>query len=194
MRILLLLTIFLLTTQVVNAQDHGRGLEFDINLYESIPMKAQQTRGLYTSLPSKASLKQYCPLPEDQQHYSTCVGWAVGYAARTILWAKQNNINNRSTITSNAFSPAFIYRSISRDNTCKSGTHTSKAMQILKTKGNVLQKDFSGACPSSIPYGLYAKASSFKIQSYAKLFEYNASAKNKIESVKKSGMFQNPSK
>lgn len=180
-----------MTSQITFAQQ-GKGLIMDDENYGSIPMKAQQTRGIYTSISSSASLKQYCPTAGNQGDYGTCVGWSSSYAARTILWAKQNNITDKSIITANAFSPDFVYRSISNDNNCSSGTRIPDALDILKYKGDALRKDFAASCPSSIPSYLYSTASNYKIQSYVKLFDADASNENKIETTKKAISEGNP--
>lgn len=174
------------------AQEYGRGLEMDDENYESVPLKAMQTRGLYDKLPSSASLKQYCPTPGNQGSYGTCVAWSSSYAARTILWAKQNHTTDRSVIDANAFSPYFIYRNISHDYSCSNGTRIPDALDVLKWKGDVLKKDFGLDCPTSIPNNLSSSAVNFKIQSYAKLFDLNDISDDKIKTTKKSISEGNP--
>ena len=96
--LILLLAPFLLTAQ----EEHATGLTFDDDAYEAIELKTPLTRGDYFALSPSASLKKYCPAVGNQGNYGTCVGWSSGYAARTILWAKENNMTSTIDISNHA--------------------------------------------------------------------------------------------
>jgi Papain family cysteine protease/Domain of unknown function (DUF4384) len=184
---------FLLFPLLLTAQEeHGTGLVFDDENYESIELKAPLTRGDYFALAKSASLKKYCPKIGNQGTFGTCVGWSSGYAARTILWAKENGMTSVSEITNNAFSPYFVYRNISNDYSCQEGTHISDAMNILKYKGNVLHKNFASPCPSSIPNSIFSEAKNNTIENYARVFGLYDNEDYKVQSTKKSLAEGNP--
>ncbi len=178
---------------IVSSQTYSKGLLFDDDAYEKLEMKAPLTRGSYGAIPSSASLKMYCPSPGNQNPYGTCVGWATSYAARTILWAKQNQQTDKTVITQNAFSPDFVYKSVKpNDNTCEEGTRVEIALNFIKTKGDIFKKDFSQACPSSVPSSLFATANNYKIDAFATLFNIYDPAQIKIQATKKSLAEGNP--
>jgi hypothetical protein len=177
------------------AQKQSKGLIFNDDAYNALPMKAFLTRGIYDALPSQSSLKAYCPTPGNQNPYGTCVGWATSYGARTILWAKQHNITETAIITQNAFSPDFVYRSIvpqDKDNSCEAGTQIHLALQFLKHYGDVFKKDFFTACPSAVPTDLLDTADTYKIKDFATLFNYLSDDTIKIKATKKSLAEGNP--
>lgn len=167
--------------------EYGTGLIFDDAAYEQVPKKATLTRSLYGSLPSKASLKKYCPAPLSQGSYGTCVGWSTAFCAFTIVEAMSNNWT-KTQIDANTYSPGFVYNQIksSSDVNCKYGSSISDALDLMKTKGVPKKKDMEESCPSSIPYSVFNKAANYKIKDYAKLFDNYSNQHTKIQSVKKS--------
>lgn len=190
-----LIYLFLGLSIAAHAQKRATGLVWDDGKYQSTPLKASLTRGLYASMPSSASLKKYCPAIGDQEQYSTCVGWATSYAARTILWARQTNSTQTSTITAHAFSPGFLYRNIvnpSNYPSCDSGSRLDDAMQSLKSLGTVLRSNYDPLCPDEIPGNLIPIAKSFCIENYAHLFDSYDSPETIINSTKKALSEGNP--
>jgi Papain family cysteine protease/Domain of unknown function (DUF4384) len=189
----LLSSIFCLLSFITHGQTYAKGLIFNDDAYEKLEMKAPLTRGSYGAVPSSASLKMYCPSPGDQNPYGTCVGWATSYAARTILWAKQNQKTDKAVITQNAFSPDFVYKSIQPDDHgCGEGSQVPLALNFIQTRGDVFKKDFSQACPSSVPSSMFTAARQHKIDAFATLFGINDPEKVKVEATKKSLSEGNP--
>ena len=84
MKRLLAFTFLLVVLAEIHAQQHGTGLIMDWEALEKIPKKATLLTRDYTSLPKSYSLKKYCPIPDNQDIYGTCTGWATAYAGRTI--------------------------------------------------------------------------------------------------------------
>jgi len=174
-----------------------KGLKFNDVAYNKIPTKAMLSNASYIALPRQFSLKPYCPEPKNQGRYGTCVGWATGYAARTIAYAYTKGWKNQTTkITENAFSPLFVYASIHTDvNDCSTGTYPGYAVEILKNKGVPFFKDYPVKCANcelEIPTELFPLALQNKIETYAKLFENGSLDSIKIKSVKKSIENGNP--
>ncbi|MDR2733861.1 MAG: C1 family peptidase [Spirochaetota bacterium] len=117
--------------------EYGQGALMDPDLYESIDQKPVLLTRDYVTLPKAHSLKHYSPFPGNQGQYGTCNAWANAYAARTILESIALGRTNRTLITENVFSPAFLYKSISNDPTCRSGTYIDSAMRLMKHEGIV---------------------------------------------------------
>ncbi len=170
---ILLLILTICVNQInVKAQEYGTGLEFNDNEYEKQPIKAKLTRSLYgPTLPDKSSLKKWAPTPKTQGKYSTCVSWATAYAGYTIIDNQKKNHTNQQQKDNNTYSPPFIYRLISRDNSCRTGTYISKALEIMKSKGVPTYKDYNVICAdASVPQHLYSKATRHKIKDFARIF------------------------
>lgn len=166
-------------------QKHGAGMVFDDAAYEETPIADAIIRDLNgAKLAMRASLKAFAPIPQDQGSYNNCVGWATAYAARTILEARHQGWRNAEVINQNAFSPGFIYKLISDDNSCYSPAAIDRAMEMLKTIGAVKHSDIAEVCPSGIPQPLFRKATSYKIEDYKRLFYVSDRPELKIFTVK----------
>ncbi|NEU09677.1 DUF4384 domain-containing protein [Flavihumibacter sp. R14] len=162
------------------------GMDFDDASYVSIPKKAKLTRSLET-LPASYSLKQYAPIPESQGMYGTCTAWASAYCGRTIVEAIKNNWTDKSKITANAYSPAFLFRLIRpADPECVGGSTVSRAFELMKEKGLLTYSDLSSSCIPSVSEAQLAVAEKGKIKDYMRLFDVNSAENIKIQSVKKS--------
>ncbi len=175
----LLLSTLLFTCVAVNAQEFPRGiLPGEDVKYNEIPQKAPLTRSFYEGAPRSYSLKNYAPYAKSQGQYGTCTGWAVAYAARTILEAQKNGWTDRSYITSNAFSPTYQYRLCADHSNC-SGAFTARVVESLKTKGSVPMSEFyvpSGTdlCPGTpLHYSNDTKAAEYKIEEFTRLWSSN---------------------
>lgn len=101
--------LFLIVYQT-NAQTYKypRGIPPGVDsLYDTFSQKSPLTRSFYEGAPTSFSLKNYAPYPGNQGQYGTCTGWAVAYAARTMLEAQKNDWTDRTMITENSFSHHF---------------------------------------------------------------------------------------
>ncbi|UZR93621.1 C1 family peptidase [Chondrinema litorale] len=184
---LLILLIFNISLAI--AQRHSTGLVFDDDKYDSAPVKATLTRGLYVEeIATSNSLKMYCPTPMDQGDFGTCVGWSSNWAARTIIEAMKNGWTDRETINQNAYSPGFIYQMIKdkSDQNCSFGASIFDALNYMKFNGSVKYEDFKSQCTTSMEPTLEQKAMGHKIKDFARLFGREQSPSIKIETVKKS--------
>ena len=165
----------------------------DIEL-KTIPQKAPLTRNFYVNVTKSASIKNYAPTPQSQGNYGTCTGWAVAYAARTILEAQHQGWSDKSTITKNAFSPTFQYRLANPSSASCKGAAISKAIQSLYTTGSVPMNSFflnkvdNVMCPSYPMQSYnYTIAKKYKIEEYTALWENDYSDnQSKVNRVKKS--------
>ena len=189
MRNFLFLFVFLFSAWNLTAQikPYATGMAFDDENYKKVQMKAPLTRSLYgASLPSSVSLKKWGPTPKTQGQYGTCVGWSSTFAAFTITQSKKYGRTEKSDINQHTYAPLFVYRSISTDNSCATGTYIDEALETLKNVGAPAFEEFNVECPSYIPPDIKNKAAANRIKDYAKLFDAMDGQSFKIEAVKKS--------
>jgi hypothetical protein len=171
---------YLAMSQSLLAQ-FGSGALLDENKYVSVPLAAPLTSETYEKIPYRYSLKNYCPNPGDQRESGTCVGWAVGYGARTMIEAISKGwttLNDKDSINNHAFSPSFIYNTI-LDNEgisdCSIGGYIVDALDLLKQKGVVLyqQFPFDENCQQLPDTMLKQEALKYRIMDYQRLTFYN---------------------
>lgn len=193
-RIIFITLIFfglVLTTQAQPDDEFFTGLEFN-EKYDTVLAVPVMTSRSFASMPSKSSLKKYCPTPKNQGSQGSCVGWSSSYSARTILYAKRKGWKDAYTITSNAFSPSYVYNQIKLGSDCSQGSYISSAMNVLTKQGTPKLKDHPYVCNSSISYKDKSNASSYKIKTYHRL-SYDMYDKNKtLKNVKKALSNGNP--
>jgi Papain family cysteine protease len=101
-------------------------------------------------LPDRVDLSDRFPVPGDQGEQNSCVGWAVGYAARAYY---ANKIDGRDLSNSkNIPSPAYIYNSIPHlpgPDQCGNGSKISDALKLLRRgAGSIAEFPYSEkSCP-----------------------------------------------
>jgi len=174
-------------------QKFPRGLpEEPDTLYKDIAQKATLTDEIYRDVKPRYSLKQFTPYPGWQDH-GTCAAFATAYAARTILEAQKYRWTDRAMITSNVFSPGFIYRISNTDNTKCWGAYTSELLNNMVRYGVPKNSEFPTECPGGYPQrSAFDKAATYKIRGFVRLFGESAAAKTKVTTVKKSLSEGNP--
>ncbi|MDR1324750.1 MAG: C1 family peptidase [Treponema sp.] len=191
---LLLMMFYLTAAAALYAQTFPRGAVLDPVLYDSLPQKAVQVSRAYESLPTAASLKQYAPEAGNQGMYGTCTAWSSAYAARTILESIALNRWDRQAITSNVFSPNFVYKNLfifngqPDDPAGQRGAAISWALNFMRDKGPVKMLDREKQLDfRAIPSSLYANSRAYPIAGYATLFRSDTQRQeDKILMVKKS--------
>jgi hypothetical protein len=152
-------------------EDYGTGAILDEEQYESLPHKALQISRAYTAMPSSVSLKNYAPIPGHQGKYSSCTAWATAYAARTIAESMTLNRTNKRLINNSVFSPAFVYKSISKDPACKTGVHISDALELMRSVGAPKMTAVErGKNLLEFQPSLYINEKKYTISSYATLY------------------------
>jgi len=173
------------------------GLLFSKEKYANVKELAPLTTRSFTKIPQSYSLKAYCPTPLSQGRQPSCVGWASGYGARTILNAiKKGWKNNTPLINKNIFSPAFVYNTIKfkTDVYCKKGSYIADAMFLIKNYGITFWNDFPYSdqkCQSKpTEYG-FKLAAYNKIATYLKLANWDNQT-NLANKVKKALANKNP--
>lgn len=171
---------------VIDQQAYNRIDRLD---YEILGAKNTQS-----SLPLKFSLKSYCPEVGHQGDITSCVGWAIGYAAMTIQKAIDLNTQDKKSITDFAFSPLFIYNQI-KISDCNFGAKIDDALQLVKEKGNIERKVFNinlSDCETLPNYNQLTKAKKYRVKSYHRIFSPNEKPNEIIEQIKKSLILKQP--
>ena len=95
--------------------------------------------------------------------------------ARTIAEAARQGWKGTDYITSEAFSPLFVYGNIKYEGTknCNAGTNIENAMKLLKNTGVVKKRSFDALCVDYVKSSLRSQAAQYKIDDYFLLFGPN---------------------
>lgn len=194
----LLLSLWITSIQCI-AQTHfsyPRGVltGYD-SLYNMLPQKAPLIRNYFVGMPDHTSLKKFAPAAGNQDSFGTCTGWAIAYAARTILEAQKNKWTNTDSITFNAFSGPFQYRLAAPKKLNCDGAYTSDCIKTLSTYGSIPIKNFNSDPCLSDPLRTtdLETATNYKIEEFNTLWDSNYRDKlGKLNRVKKSLLEGNP--
>lgn len=183
----ILLSVTLLAIFANGYAQFRAGLIIDDKIADKIPQKTRLLTRSYSTLPKSWSLRQYCPAIDYQGDFQTCVGWACGYAARTISEAVRQGWKDTQYITSEAFSPLFVYGSIKISGTkdCNKGTILEDAMKLLKNTGIVKKRSFNAMCVEYVKSSLRTEAAQYKIDDYFLLFGPNHTYETAVNVTKK---------
>jgi hypothetical protein len=104
MRYLLLFSSFLSFIQCFYAQ----GLIMDSKTTELIRQNYRVQMSRSSNLPSSYSLEKHAPYVFNQGESGMCAAYSLALA-RTIVYARNNNLTNKNVISAEAFSPYYIY-------------------------------------------------------------------------------------
>jgi hypothetical protein len=155
--------------------------------YKDAGTLAQDFGGKNGELPMKASVKEHCPPIQSQGGIGSCVGWATGYGAMSIIYSKKYNWSDAER-AEKAFSALYIYNQI-KVGACPLGSRIDEAVKFLETKGNLPSSEFDMPrenCDKQPSAGQVAIAQKFKVKASSTLFSLNADSKTKIFNTKKS--------
>ena len=194
--ILLSLALMLLVTASEGQVRFATGMQAAPEKYDEVPVLPIYSGRKYNELPLKVSLRKYCPVPGDQKGAATCVGWAVGYGAMTIMRAIQEGKTDQASITKEANSAAFIYNQIKiSEEDCNSGAYLEDALQFVSTYGDCLESSFLSTeinCTVVPGVAQQSEATKFRIQDFAAVFKQNEPEKGKLSKVCKILATQTP--
>ncbi|RLD23317.1 MAG: hypothetical protein DRI71_05590 [Bacteroidetes bacterium] len=165
-------------------QKYQTGLEFSDFEYNKVPKRYFSVRGT-RSMPQSHSLKEYCPKPLSQLNLNTSAGWAVGYAAFTIIRAEQNQWQG-DAITQNASSPIYPYFKAKKDPTTGSmeKVSLSSVIKALKTYGTPSYVNMPERGIEFVSQKLENEASENRISEYARLYDKHDGKLKKITAIK----------
>ncbi len=163
----------------------GSGLVVDDEAYQRTPL-APLMRSV-SETPERFSIKQYAPTPKSQGSTGTCVAWATAYSARTILHASTKRIVDQEEIDALAFSPSYVYNSITTPadvGKCQKGLIIDQALSTLKGQGVTSLSDVPFDCAMEITSDHHTVARDNVIHDYRRLFDRGA--RDKTPSVRRS--------
>ena len=183
MRLLLISLSVLLPLSGYTQNKYPVGLAFSDFEYNKVAKRYFSVRGT-RSLPRAYSLKQYCPKPLNQLDYNTSPGWAVSYAALTVIKAEQNGWTGIE-ITKNASSPIFPYFKAKQaaDGTDQDLTLAS-VIDALKVHGTPKYVDLPSRYIDQVNEDVEITASENRISEYARLYDKHDGKLKKILAIK----------
>lgn len=187
---LLLLIVLFSTIHVSTQAQLGTGLLLEDEVYNATPNISMAFGGMMADIPSRVSMRAYCPKVQHQGEIGSCVGWATGYGAFTIMRAKAEGWTDAEQITENAFSALFIYNQV-KIGDCYQGSLFSSALNLLKTEGDCLSRDFDEPrddCHRNPNDNAIQSAQSnpYMITDYFTLFRSSDEGRNKVLQTKTS--------
>jgi Papain family cysteine protease/Bacterial Ig domain len=123
--------------------------------------------------PTTSGVKLTMPPVQNQGSEGSCVGFAVGYAARSAEQFYRTGATNYSNAT-NVFSPEFLYNQIKFSSDCTSGSAMQSALDFLKLNGICTYQSMpyssSNGCSLLPTTAQVTEAINFKIGNYSKLY------------------------
>ena len=142
---------------------------------EDVLKKIPRTQVYRSFVPPRVDLSRYTPRPGRQKD-SSCVGWAVAYAARTHHFAWDNKLSPFQK--RNIASPSALYNAAKSKGDCRRGTAIPNALTWLKKHGVPSQAEFPSnkrnQCYRQMDSSSFKRAEKFKIKAYRRvLFDQN---------------------
>lgn len=159
-----------------------RGLEFEDDVYNSLPLKPSYFNPQSIVHPPSYSLKKYVPRVVTQHNSNTGVAWAAVWYGRTMLEAIANGWKETLMITQNAYSPVYNYKQIAKGDGCSDKIKLTSILESLRVDGSVLFNDFREFCYDTVPSIPKAKAS--LIPGYVRLFNTTDKKARKVDLIK----------
>lgn len=169
------------STKVQSSEKHKLGAKFDDKLYAKTPVYEPLADGYGNRIPSEVSLLKYAPSRKNQGEQGSCTGWAVSYAARTILEAQATGKSPNEI----AFSPSYLFNQ-KTDSKCE-GAYPVDLLEALKKQGNLQYSEFpydESSCRKKPTSDQKEKAKEFRIDGYQRLTEENQKYETDLNSIK----------
>ena len=161
--------------------EYGVGMEIDEDVYDRAEVFEPLASNSKNVLPSKISLKEYCPKRMNQGRQGSCVGWASAYAARTIQYAQQTGKNPNAV----KFSPSYLYNQIALPN-CQ-GSYLQNAMEQMKNGGVAPFSKFAyneNSCSKKQDASSRSLAVQFRTKGYQRLSKGSSDYNTDIQAMK----------
>ncbi len=150
--------------------------------YEKVPLLPDPLAGARRSslskdpnLPTSYDLSINTPPVGNQGNQSSCVAWAVAYAARSYFNKVAKNVSykatNGSLNTESLFSPAFLYNQVKLGG-CDGGSQVSTTLELLKTTGVCTLKEMAyvdNDCSTQPTADQRQKAAAYKIRDWGRI-------------------------
>ncbi|MCF8432810.1 MAG: C1 family peptidase, partial [Melioribacteraceae bacterium] len=123
------------------------------------------------NLLNRVMLYDYIPPVRSQENYGTCAAWGAGYYARTIMYARENNLSKTDLENdANVFSPKYLFLSTEyRGENCY-GANPFYVMKALQDKGiatwSTVPYDDLGNCSQNTTGDWDNEAANYKIENF----------------------------
>jgi len=157
------------------------GLNMDEKVYDKAEVFEPLADNIKNPLPERVSLLKYAPTRKNQGQQGSCVGWASGYAARTILFAKQTG-KRPNTVR---FSPSYVYNQIALED-CQ-GAYMNNAMNLMLKKGALPYSEFAyneNTCSNLPDQSQQQTAAQFKTKGFNRLTKGGSNYKTDLLAIK----------
>jgi len=132
--------------------------------YENVEIFEPLADNVKNPIPERVSLQDFAPERKNQGQQGSCVGWASAYAARSIMHAREHQVDPRQA----QFSPAFLYNQIKLNSQCQ-GAYIHTAMDKM-LKGGVAPLNEFGyndqTCQTQIPDDVWKSAYNYRIKGF----------------------------
>ncbi len=186
-RFILVFIILLLLTINVNAEEEfGLGIIENDESYATVPLIPPLSKGFEVVfvLPTEISLKEYAPIPGNQNPTNSCGGWSMAYGAMTIIESISKNRTDPQINKDEAFSPSYIYNQINppNNNNCDDGMMIEEGLEIMCVQGIAKLSEFPFDCSKKVTSEDKQNAKHHKIRDYVRLFKVNNN--KKVNTVK----------
>lgn len=185
-----ILSLLLFSSTVCIGQTDLRGLEFEDDAYNSLPLKPSYFSPQSLPIRSSYSLKKYCPRVVTQHSSNTGVAWAAVWYARTMLEAIANGWKETLVITQNGYSPLYNYKQIAKGDDCSEKIKLTSILESLCTDGTIPFSEFNEFCFATTP--VFPKAKAAVLPGYVRLFNTNDKKDIKVEQIKRALRSNNP--
>lgn len=155
--------------------DFGKGIEYDKEKesLKTIPkdLSLVTLSDATANLGSRVLLTDYVPPVRSQGQYGTCTAWATGYYARTMMYAKENDLSPSDLQDdSNVFSPLDVYLSLDGRNANCGGSWPGEAFKVMQERGiakwTTAPYENLGDCSQGPESSWTNEAGKYKIESY----------------------------
>jgi Domain of unknown function (DUF4384)/Papain family cysteine protease len=177
----IVLMLFSLSTNTVAQNQYPRGLVWEDDRYNLLPVRY----GTTVSLPPSKSLKAYYPKVVNQPRADyTGVAWSAVWNARTAAEAIACSQRDPQRVLQLAFAPAYNYGLIRTTPDCQTAISVIDLLESLEKNGTPYFSEFRDFCPSEIPTDLYALAKVKRLSGYTKLYNTKDLQNVKVQSVK----------
>lgn len=177
MRKLIVIFYFLLVINVAFSQQAQRGLVWEDDRYNSLPI--DPAYGKESAYPSFSSNKSYFPKVINQSSDNNAVAWSLTWYGMSALQVKQS-------LKVNPLSPAFTYRYVQRSKKgCDSPISLIDALESLVEQGSVSGNDLGFHCIDSLSTINYDSAKKNLLSGYVRLFNTYDTKERKVNAIRK---------
>ncbi len=170
---------------VGSSQQALRGLKLENDRYNLI-LPIDPDYGKEVPLPTKVDNRSLFPRVINQIGENNAVAWATTFYGMNALHAK-------ASASTEAFSPAFTYRSIQQKvKGCNEAVSLIDALESLSTQGAVTGKQLGFHCVDTLTKEHYDSAQHHLLSGYTRLFNTYDSRERKVQSMKRAIQAKNP--